>query len=232
MVKVKPPDGPIEFLEPAPIWQQYERAIAHIEESAGNSKVIRNHKVLGRRTGTERQVDVWLEAVVGNEHTVKVAIECRYYAARPVAIKDVEAFISFLEDVAAHKGVMISHSGFSDGARKRADAANIELRTLTLEEAEEFDWDEYVADSCETDGCFGTITWQFSDRSSEAGYCSMCGTFHVRCGGCGNLSWYDEDRFKKCDGCDMRWRLGFDEGMVSGITELPPEDEEDEDTED
>ncbi|MGB9254063.1 MAG: restriction endonuclease [Candidatus Korobacteraceae bacterium] len=225
------PDGPMELPDPEPRWKLYESAIAHIEESAGNATVIRNHKVLGRQTGKERQVDVWLEVVVGNEHRVCVAIECKCYDDRPVSIKDIEAFISFLEDVGAHKGVMISHSGFSEGALKRAEPANVELKTLTLEEAEEFDWDEYVADSCETDGCFGTIAWQFSDRSSEAGYCSRCGTFHVRCGGCGNLSWYDESRFIKCDGCDMRWRLAFDEGMASDITELPPEEEEREDTE-
>jgi hypothetical protein len=227
MVKLRVPEGPVEFSDPGdPAWKEYEKAIAHIEESAGNCTVIRDHKITGR-SGTQRQVDVWLDATVGNNHTVSVAIECKRYSAIPVAIKDIDAFVAFLDDVAAHKGVMISHSGFTDGATRRAAGANIELKTLTLEEAAEFDWDEYVADSCAVGGCYGTIHWQFSDGASEGGYCGMCGAFHVRCGSCGETDWYDENQIEKCSGCSMRWELDSDDGMTSGIAEMPADEETD-----
>jgi len=92
--------------EPEPDWKIYEHSIAHIEESYENCKVTRNHKPVGRRSGVQRQVDVWLEAEVGDNHIVTVAIECRRYADRPVSIKDIDAFCGFLDDVGANKGVI------------------------------------------------------------------------------------------------------------------------------
>lgn len=222
-IELVPPDP-----EPAPRWKQYENAIARIEESAGDAKVTRNHKIKGR-SETERQIDVWLEANVGADHLVTIAVECKCYNENPVTIQEVDSFVGFLEDVKAHKGVMLSHTGFTNGATKRAAVANIELKALTLEEAEEFDWDEYIADSCNSlDHCFGAIRWQFSDGNSEAGYCSTCGIFHIKCGNCGEVSFYDEDRIVKCDACEMRWELSFEDGMTDGITELQPEEEDEE----
>jgi Restriction endonuclease len=232
MVKMRLSDGPIELPEPEPKWKLYEKAIARIEESAGNCTVVRNHKIKGRRSGTQRQIDVWLEATVGDNHTVCVAIECRCYSDSPVSIKDIDAFESFLEDVGAHKGVVISHSGFTEGATNRAIAGNIELKTLTLEEAEEFDWEDYVGDSCSTLGdCFGTIRWEFSDGDTEAGYCGMCGSFHIKCGNCGDISSYNENPVITCFSCGRKWQLDFAEGMPQNITELAPEEEAEEEEE-
>jgi hypothetical protein len=204
----------------------YEKAIAHIEESYDNCKVNQNHKVAGRRSGTERQVDVWLEAKVGDNHVVTVAIECRRYSERPVSIKDIDAFVGFLEDVGANKGVMISHSGYTEGARKRAAGAGIELCMLSVEEAEEFDWEEFVQSSCRaSNDCFGTIRWYFSDGDSEAGHCSNCGSFHIRCGNCESVNWYHERDTESCSGCDMKWQLLKEKGETCGIVEIHPQDE-------
>lgn len=223
-----------DFQEPNPVpeWKVYENAIAHIEESAGDgAKVNRNHKIMGQ-SETQRQVDVWLERTVGAGHLIKVAIECKCYNTREVTIQEIDSFVGFLEDIQADKGVMLSHSGFSDAAKRRAEVANIELQTLTLEEAEEFDWDEYTADSCESLGeCFGRISWHFSNNGSEAGYCDSCGLFHIRCGECGWISFYDEDRIVQCSGCEMRWELSSSDGMTDGIKELPPTEEEQDDSE-
>src|SRR5580700_3281819 len=180
------PIEPDEELPPEPLsesdWKMYEHLIAEIEESQKNCTVTRNYKIAGKRSGVERQVDVWLSAKMGKEHLVTVAIECRRYGARPVSIKDIDAFCGFLDDVGANKGVMISHSGFTDGANRRAVGAGIELRTLTLEEAEDFDWEEFTQDSCQTfGGCYGTIGWVYTDGGSELGYCGYCGTLHIRC---------------------------------------------------
>jgi hypothetical protein len=216
-----PPD-----VEPEPDCKLYESAIAEIEESCENCEVKRNYKPVGKLSGVQRQVDVWLSTKVGDDHEVTVAIECRRYN-KPIAIKDVEAFVGFLEDVGANKGVMISHSGYTDGAQKRAKAAGIELKILTLEEAEDFDWDEFVRDPCQVGDCFGNISWAFSDGGSEAGYCDTCGSFHIRCGNCGELSWYNEGGVESCSGCDMSWSLQKEKGETVGIKELPPEEEPD-----
>src|SRR5438552_1694345 len=137
------PPPPDELLPPdfesEPDWKIYEGAIARIEESHKNCKVTRNNKVNGRRSGVERQVDVWLVAEIGDNHVVTVAIECRRYSDRPVSIKDIDAFVGFLEDVGANKGVMISHSGYTDGAKKRAEGAGSGLVFLTAEQPERLD---------------------------------------------------------------------------------------------
>jgi hypothetical protein len=225
-----PPDEPNPDLEPEPDWKLYENAIAHIEESYENCTVTRNHRPVGRRSGVKRQVDVWLEATVGDNHVVTVAIECRRYE-KPVTIKDIDAFCGFLDDVGANKGVMISHSGYTGGAEKRAQAAGIELRMLTIEQAEDFDWEEFVQDSCQMRDCFGTITWHFSDGASEAGYCSRCGSFHIRCGQCESVDWYNGWDIESCSSCPMKWRLEKEKGMICGIKELPPEVEPEEEEE-
>ena len=84
--------------------------------------VIHEYKVVGRRSGIECQVDVWGTGLVG-PHEVNIAVECRCYQGR-VGIKDVEAFYSFLDDVGANKGVIISDSGFTSGARSRVQATH------------------------------------------------------------------------------------------------------------
>jgi hypothetical protein len=62
------PDLPGEELsEPEPDSKVYESTIAHIEESYKNCKVTRNYKPIGRRSGVKRQVDVWLDAKIGDD---------------------------------------------------------------------------------------------------------------------------------------------------------------------
>jgi hypothetical protein len=232
---LKPESLPSDFdpdAESEPDWKIYEQAITHIEESYENCQVTRNHKLVGRHSGVRRQIDVWLSAEIGDKHTVTVAIECRRYN-RPVAIKDIDAFCGFLDDVGANKGVIISHAGFTEGATKRAEGAGIELKILNIEEAEEFDWNDFLRDSCRTPECFGTISWHFADGQSEAGHCSNCGSFYIRCGNCGSVDWYNEGEIEKCSWfCEMRWRLLKEKGMTVGIKELAPSsDESDEEAE-
>ena len=219
-------------IETEPDWKLYEKAITRIEESYKNCTVTRNHHVIGRRSGVRRQVDIWLSADIGDNHVVTVAIECRRYADKPVAIKDMDAFCGFLDDVGANKGVMISQTGYTAGAEKRAQAAGIELRALTIEEAEEFDWEEFVQDSCQVGDCFGTVHWAYQDGGSEAGRCSTCGSFHIRCGNCGEMSWYHERNIEQCSSCGMKWRLEKEKGDVCDIKELPREIVEAEDEND
>jgi len=231
MPKIKLPDGPIEPPEPEPKWKLYEKAIARIEESYPNCEVTHDHKVIGIRSEVERQVDVWISATVGHNHTVTVAIECRCFDEKPVQIKDVDAFYGFLEDVGADKGVLVSHTGFTDGAEKRAKGSAIELRTLTLEEAEQFDWEEYVSDSCCSPAhCWGTIHWEYSEKDESCiGFCSQCGSLHIMCGSCGSVDFYDESGFVKCRYCDQIWELESEKGVTIGIRDVPPDEELEED---
>jgi hypothetical protein len=217
--------------KPDPKWLVYQKAVARLKESYGDCEVIHDHRVVGRRSGIERQVDIWLSAVLGGKHIVTVAVECKCFETAPVQIKDVDAFYGFLDDVAANKGVLISNSGFTDGAKKRAGGSNLELETLTLEEAEEYDWADLLEHSCAGLGdCWGTIRWEFYDGSgSQAGHCDHCGTFHIKCGDCGYVDSYLRDEIIHCNGCEARWRLDDEKGMTIGIEQIDPASDEEED---
>jgi hypothetical protein len=225
---LKPTDLSPEPL-PEPKWLVYQKAVARLKESYGDCEVLHDHKIVGRHSRVERQVDIWLSTTVGGKHGVTVAVECKCHETTPIAIKDVDAFYGFLDDVGANKGVLISNTGFTDGARKRADGSTVELETLTFEEAEEFDWAEYLeVDGCHIPGywCTGSVHWEFEDgKGSEAGYCGGCGSLHVKCGECGTVGAYDGDHFK-CDGCDAKWGLIEHKGEIIRFYLIEPDDDD------
>lgn len=196
--------------KPDPKWLVYQKAVAQLKESFGDCEVLHDHRVMGRRSGIERQVDIWLSATVGGKHVVTVAVECKCFEASPVQIKEVDAFYGFLDDVGANKGVLISNTGFTDGAKRRADSSMLELQTLTLEEAEEFDWADFIdvgAVVCMShNDCQNVVRMSLSDgEGSSAGLCDDCDSLHISCGECGKIAMYDEEEFIKCAGCKNHW---------------------------
>src|SRR3712207_7958108 len=62
-------------------------------------------------------------------HKYLTIVECKRYARR-VGIRDVEAFITKIQDVQANKGVMVSTVGFDEGARaQRSEEHTSELQS-------------------------------------------------------------------------------------------------------
>ncbi len=215
--------------EEEPKWRIYEKAVASLKEAYRDCDVTHDKRVIGRRSEVERQVDIWLSGMFGG-HELTVAVECRNHA-KPLGIKDVEAFYGFLDDVGANKGVLISSSDFTNGAKKRADGSNVNLQVLTLEEAEDFDWAAYIAPSCQALGCWGYVSWnemichEGGDPTPppyQAGFCDYCLSFHIECGNCGYMYSYEEDSEIQCHGCEARWELDLEKGNVIGIRQVNP----------
>ena len=89
-----------------------------------------------RDTGALREIDVLLE--FRHAHLdFKVAIECRQWTTK-IGTPAVEAFWSKCLTTGVNQGIIVSNSGFTAGARKKAAACNI--RCLTLADAEKWDW--------------------------------------------------------------------------------------------
>ncbi len=117
-------------------WHEFEKLVAHLHHGiAGNAEVKHNQRVLGR-SGRKRQLDVTLSQVVAAYRTL-IVLECKRYKRR-VGIEKVDAFVSKLEDVGASHGIIVSNTGFDDGARAVAKRKGITL--LTYREATEVDW--------------------------------------------------------------------------------------------
>jgi hypothetical protein len=98
--------------------KQFEKVVANIHrEFAGVANVTENEFIQGQ-SGQLRQIDVALRTlVVGYE--VLVIVECKDYK-RPVEIGKVDELIGKINDVGAAKGILVSDSGFTGGAVRRA----------------------------------------------------------------------------------------------------------------
>src|SRR5215213_6471237 len=99
-------------------WEEFETLIAELQaQTAPNADVQHNQRVKGR-SGRFRQLDITLSQKVGL-YPVFIVIECKHYRRR-VGIEKVEAFVTKLRDVGASHGVMISNTGFDEGAKSIA----------------------------------------------------------------------------------------------------------------
>jgi hypothetical protein len=109
-----------------PDWRKLEKLVAVIQqELAPDAKVEHNVTRRGRVTGAERQIDVLMTQKIGQFEMI-IVIDCKDYKVK-VDTKGVGEFKELVDDVGAHKGVLVSAKGFSPAAHKTAEAYQIEL---------------------------------------------------------------------------------------------------------
>lgn len=219
--------------EDHPLWALYEAVIARLEAD-DDCTVLPDHHVVGRESRVTRQVDIWIEGRVGGlGHRTTIAVECKKYEPkRKLGIKDVDAFYGFLKDVGATLGVLVTTSSFTHGAEARAKGAEIETLVIPYEEALELEWDELLRERCATlSNCRGTIGWAYHEKRRESiyGLCHECGSFHIRCGFCGEYDSYAESEgYIACCNPDCRgvFTINYDNGVIVGlVARLMEEDE-------
>ena len=87
-------------------------------------------------TGRMREHDVVITRVLGH-HRILTAIECKD-RGRKVGVPDVEAFAKKCEKTGIHHPVLVSSNGFTETARKKGEALDVDL--MSLAEVERFDW--------------------------------------------------------------------------------------------
>jgi hypothetical protein len=117
-----------------------QRLIRAIEGAlaAGNEtiKIETGKRFPDKSTGKPREHDVVL-TLTNKHHETIIVLECRD-RSRPVGVDAVEAFHTKCLDTGIHSGIIVSASRFCRTAVKKASRYNI--RCLTLDEAEGFDW--------------------------------------------------------------------------------------------
>lgn len=106
-----------------PKWKRFERLVAAIHKLTHEGATITWNDVIDGR-----QFDVTLRFQFGL-YTYLTVIECRDYNS-PVPVGDIDAFVPKSRDVGAHKAIMITTSGFQEGAFTVAKRHGIELCTL------------------------------------------------------------------------------------------------------
>jgi hypothetical protein len=107
-----------------------ELLVANLEKHLSGTliQVTSPDYIVGRMSGSRREVDVALRAEIGSSN-VLVIVECRDRDATE-DVTWVEQLASKREDVGADKAVAVSATGFTKGARNAAATFGIPLRTL------------------------------------------------------------------------------------------------------
>jgi hypothetical protein len=105
-------------------WQKFERIVAaiHVAEEKG-ATVTWNEDIEGR------QFDVVIRFRF-QFYDYLVLIECKDWT-RPIKVEKVDAFVTKSKAAKANKAIMVSASGFQDGARRVARENGIELYKLS-----------------------------------------------------------------------------------------------------
>ena len=115
--------------------------LVHFIESAiaignANTRVETSKRIADKVTGRPREHDVVL-TIAQEHHELVIALECRDHS-RKIDVGAVEAFRSKCEHTGINSGIIVSARGFYKPAIQKA--ASYDIRCLTLDEAESFDW--------------------------------------------------------------------------------------------
>lgn len=108
--------------------QKYEDFVKTTYEAllAGHvGKIHLRRQFEGKRSGHLHEIDVAIETRVAGLD-ILIVVECKHYNTT-VKVGDVLTFVTRIDDIGAHKGVMVSTKGFQKGAIKVARPHGIAL---------------------------------------------------------------------------------------------------------
>lgn len=117
-------------------WLRFELLAKEIQEQLSPDALVEhNIKVMGK-SGSLRQIDISVKQKVG-QFDIFIAIDCKDYNKK-LDVKHIEEFAGLIQDVNAYKGAMVTFLGYTETARRRADALGIDL--FRLVDTESKDW--------------------------------------------------------------------------------------------
>jgi hypothetical protein len=125
-------------------WKEYEIYITKQFQRMFPDTSIQ-HNVLRDRllSKTKRQIDILIEGKIAGFNP-RIIVDCKFFNKK-VDVKDVESFLSFLQDLKASKGILITNNGYSEAAYNRAtnDSQDIELRIINFDDLDK--WQGFIA---------------------------------------------------------------------------------------
>lgn len=114
--------------------REYEQIVAAIHRQfAGDARIVEDETIRGR-SGKPRRIDVAIRTAIDSVYPVLVVVECKDYKKR-VGIDKVDELIGKIDDVQAVMGVLVSNSGFSDDAVRRA-AQDVRIQLASVVDVE------------------------------------------------------------------------------------------------
>ncbi len=112
-------------------YDNYEKFTQQVISSLVSMTVHHKRAYTGRVSQRKIQVDVSFNYTIAGAD-ILFLVECKCYG-HTVAVDDVEEFHSKLDDIGAHKGIMVTTVGFQKGAIKTAKGRGIALALLMTE---------------------------------------------------------------------------------------------------
>ncbi|WP_083879293.1 restriction endonuclease [Leucobacter salsicius] len=218
-------DASFDVDKNTPAWRQFEKDVVLTLRSLDPAaEVVHDQKIPGS-SGEERQLDAVARKAIAGAH-VDVVIECKLYN-RKLGIGKIDEFVGKLLDVGAGLGILYAAKGVTEPARKRAETAlnpRIVLRDISnvVEglESQAVDLSELIEDevlgTCQVDACLFGDVQLFEVDEIEVGHCGSCGTLHLQCGCCGELSDVEWDR-AVCYVCNAEYSILSYQGDLDGI---------------
>lgn len=201
-----------------PTWLVYERCVAGFalkQHDDLNVTVQPNVKLIGHLSGTERQIDVLVDSRWNDGIDRRIIIDAKE-RKRKIDVKDIEAFEGMMRDCRANRGVIVTTSGYSEAALRRAQDA-ITITILTLDDLDDYEWVyEPCYGECKANRHLvnqrGMVLWAtclllpYSEMAHiiQTGKCDGCHNFHIWCWECGLKFVVPDKRLIKCD-CDHHW---------------------------
>lgn len=199
-------------------WELYEDKIfSKFSSEFPDCKIIKDMKLVGQFSKTQRQIDVSIVGTVAGFEILGV-IECKYFSKR-VDVKVIEGFISFLEDVKADFGIVITNEGYSEAAKNRASVKSIRLAILNMAELDDYHFDWELCQICDLgeDRPPAIIYFDYGCNKErdgvlwliDIGRCDWCNGINIRCQTCGCImgipdSMYEEE-FECEGGCGIKF---------------------------
>lgn len=84
-------------------WREYEVYITkHFQKQFPDAKIEHDVKKKGLISKVTRQIDILIRGVIAG-FNLEIVVDCKYFN-KNVDVKDVEAFLSYLQDLKVSKG--------------------------------------------------------------------------------------------------------------------------------
>lgn len=121
----------------------FQKVVYMLQKHLTDKAIVTESKLLqSKTTGEPVEVDIIIESYVG-EIPIVIGIECTA-SVRPVDIEWIDQMIGKHGDLPLDKTILVSKSGFTKNAVKKATFNNIDV--FTLKQAEEVSWAKYIQD--------------------------------------------------------------------------------------
>ncbi len=120
-------------------WKDYEKEIyEYLKIIFKDADIKFNQTLPGRYSKTDRQIDVLIESYIASKK-IRLIVDGKFFNTK-IDVKDVESFISMVEDTNAQQGILITSKGFTPAAINRAyyGPTDIELDILNFDELKKY----------------------------------------------------------------------------------------------